>query len=77
MERQTLLRDLEKLEERAKGEDADDAGAASMLMAGVMEKLVMIDADGAEGRARSMLVSLGFSDALLNRQMKDLSGGEA
>lgn len=75
VERQTLLADLAKLEERSRGADADDAGAAAMEMAGVHEKLLLIDADGAEGRARAMLVSLGFSDALLNRKMKDLSGG--
>jgi len=75
VEREALLSDLAALEERSKGDDADDAGAAAMEMSGVHEKLHMIDSDGAEGRARSMLGSLGFSEELLNRRMKDLSGG--
>mmetsp|Transcript_41752 Transcript_41752/g.104344 ORF Transcript_41752/g.104344 Transcript_41752/m.104344 type:complete len:753 (+) Transcript_41752:38-2296(+) len=75
VEREALLSDLAELEERSKGKDEDDAGAAAMEMASVHEKLHMIDSDGAEGRARSMLVSLGFSEELLNRKMKDLSGG--
>lgn len=41
----------------------------------MLHRLVAIDSDGAEGRARAMLVSLGFSEELLNRKMKDLSGG--
>jgi len=75
VEREALLSDLAELEERTKGSDEDDAGAAAMEMASVHEKLHMIDSDGAEGRARSMLVSLGFSEELLARKMKDLSGG--
>lgn len=56
-------------------DDSDDATAAALQLATVLHRLVAIDSDGAEGRARAMLVSLGFSEELLNRKMKDLSGG--
>jgi len=46
-----------------------------LKLGSVMEKLVACDADNAPARARSMLISLGFSEALLSRPMKALSGG--
>jgi ATPase subunit of ABC transporter with duplicated ATPase domains len=62
------------LERRADG-NGPDAAAAAIELAGVHERLVAIDAEGAEGRARAMLVNLGFSEELLARPMKALSGG--
>jgi ATP-binding cassette subfamily F protein 3 len=62
------------LERRADG-NGPDAAAAAIELAGVHERLVAIDAEGAEGRARGMLVNLGFSEELLARPMKALSGG--
>jgi ATPase subunit of ABC transporter with duplicated ATPase domains len=56
-------------------DNSDKATKAAIELATVHERLVRIDSDGAEGRARAMLVSLGFSEELLERPMKDLSGG--
>ncbi len=60
-------------------QDLEAAGDCSAEVAtklsAVHERLVTIDAEGAESRARAMLVNLGFSDELLARPMKALSGG--
>ncbi|KAJ1480273.1 P-loop containing nucleoside triphosphate hydrolase protein, partial [Baffinella frigidus] len=72
-----LRADVERellLEDYARFEAQDQTGAAGK-MAETIERLTTIDADGAEGRARAMLVSLGFSEELLARPMKALSGG--
>ena len=44
-------------------------------VAAVHERMVVIGAESAEGRANALLVNLGFSDELLLRQMNQLSGG--
>jgi len=78
VERELLLEDFARFEAvSAAAEEAgksEDTGAAGK-MAETIERLTHIDADGAEGRARAMLVSLGFSEELLARPMKALSGG--
>jgi len=78
VERELLLEDLARLEEESAEAEAagkSDAIGAAEKMAETLERLQVIDADGAEGRARAMLVALGFSEELLERPMKALSGG--
>jgi len=74
VERQLLLDEQDRLEKLTEGEGEGSSKAAAEL-AEVLTRLHNIDADSAEGRARSMLVNLGFSEELLGRAMKDLSGG--
>jgi len=58
-------------EEEKQAAEANDA----TRMAQVATKLEAIDAAGAEARARSLLSSLGFSNAMQNMPTKALSGG--
>jgi len=73
IERELLLERQKKLEKDAMSEGSSHESA--LKLAEVVERLMAIDADGSEGRARAMLVSLGFSEELLSRPMKALSGG--
>ena len=73
VERDLLLSEQERLEKLT--EEGEGSSQAAADLADVMTRLHNIEADAAEGRARSMLVNLGFSDELLARPMKALSGG--
>ena len=74
VEREMLLAEQRRLEQVSES-DAEGSVEAATGLAQVMERLQNIDADSAEARARAMLVNLGFSDELLARPMKALSGG--
>jgi len=73
VERELLLEEQARLEKES--DDGAGSSKAAAELAEVMTRLHNIEADAAEGRARSMLVALGFSDELLARPMKALSGG--
>ncbi|EKX41356.1 hypothetical protein GUITHDRAFT_88450 [Guillardia theta CCMP2712] len=74
IERELLL-ERQKTLERDAMSDGGTSHESALKLADVVERLMAIDADGSEGRARAMLVSLGFSEELLSRPMKALSGG--
>ena len=64
-------------DDRAKGSDAAGVTfeALARRRAECDERLLAIDAEGAPGRAASLLHALGFPERLANREMRALSGG--
>uniref|UniRef100_A0A7S2R4V8 ABC transporter domain-containing protein n=1 Tax=Rhizochromulina marina TaxID=1034831 RepID=A0A7S2R4V8_9STRA len=54
---------------------ADKVSQTSEKLQQVYERLRFIDADGAEGRASSILSGLGFSETMKQTKLNDLSGG--
>ena len=73
VERKMLMAQSAELQKLADAGELDGAGQAKF--ADVMEKLEIIGSDSAERRADELIVALGFSEELRNRQLKDLSGG--
>ena len=72
-EREELLAEVAAIEEREakkqpKSDDADRQQA-------IMDRLVEIDADGAEARAKQILAGLGFGETRMQARMNQLSGG--
>ena len=65
-----LLAQVEKLGKLATPNEAQHAALQQ-----AQERLEEIGADGAPGRVASLLKNLGFSEELLGRSVKDLSGG--
>jgi ATP-binding cassette subfamily F protein 3 len=63
VEREVLLQEQTRLERLS--EEGEGSAEAVAGLADVMQRLMAIDADSAEARARSMLINLGFSEELL------------
>eukprot|EP00729_Bicosta_minor_P013745 gene13745-25752_t len=70
IERNILLAEVQELEAK----DAP-SGDEQARLTEVHDRLVVIGADAAEGRAVELLVNLGFSEHLMARTMRELSGG--
>ncbi|KAF2009533.1 ABC transporter ATP-binding protein uup-1 [Aaosphaeria arxii CBS 175.79] len=86
----TARKELIKFEERvaesqAKLEQAEsdidpsvisaDTQAAADMLTNVQSSLELMDASGAEAKARTVLIGLGFKDDKIDRPMSELSGG--
>ncbi len=85
IERRLLLAEVAEMEEQETNElnnksgtkktSAFDEQKRRKKLAERHEQLIQMDANGAPARASAILRNLGFSDALANRKLKDLSGG--
>ena len=75
VERRLLLEEAAALTAKTENR-APDANEARSL-AETHERLLAIDAEGAPGRAAALLHNLGFPEALVEREMRALSGGVA
>ena len=69
-ERSMLMAQVEELEKLSQPNEEQHASLQQ-----AQERLEEIGADGAPGRVASLLKNLGFSEELLGRSVKDLSGG--
>lgn len=81
-ERRMLLAERDELDaalvgaENLRDEQARaGADASAQRFAEIEQRLEAMDADGAENRARDMLLKLGFSEASMHRPVSTLSGG--